>query len=108
MITPIESISSPKNTHRNLKLFVLNDFEGDYDKISDNDLKMISEKVTVYATTVKGELCVCEYGGDVILKAGDLISFPKGEFKIIDTFWNDNKNILLFKDFSTFEYGNTH
>ncbi len=66
------------------------------------------EKVTVYATTVKGKLCVCEYGGDVILKTGDLISFPKGEFKIIDTFWNDNKNILLFKDFSTFEYGNTH
>ena len=69
-----------------------------------NNLK---EKVTVYATTVKGKLCVCEYGGDVILKTGDLISFPKGEFRIIDTYWNDNKNILLFKDFSTFEYRNT-
>jgi hypothetical protein len=65
------------------------------------------EKVTVYATTVKGKLCVCEYGGKVILKAGDLISFPKGEFKIIDDYWNDNKNILLFKDFSTFEFENT-
>jgi hypothetical protein len=64
------------------------------------------EKVTVYATTVKGKLCLCEFGGKVILKTGDLISFPKGEFKIIDNYWNDNKNILLFKDFSTFEYGN--
>lgn len=65
------------------------------------------EKVTVYATTVKGKLCVCEYGGKVILKAGDLISFPKAEYKIIDNYWNENKNILLFKDFSTFEYENT-
>jgi len=67
----------------------------------------LKEKVTVYATTVKGNLCICEYGGKVILKAGDLISFPKGEFKIIDNYWYDNKNILLFKDFSTFKYGNT-
>jgi hypothetical protein len=65
------------------------------------------EKVTVYATTVKGKLCVCEYGGKVILKTGDLISFPKGEYKIIDNYWNENKNILLLKDFSTFEYENT-
>ncbi|MEX0996153.1 MAG: hypothetical protein WDZ45_03800 [Flavobacteriaceae bacterium] len=64
------------------------------------------EKVTVYATAVKGKICVCEYGGKIILKAGDLISFPKGEFRIIDDYWNDNKNILLFKDFSTFEYEN--
>ena len=65
------------------------------------------EKITVFATTVKGKLCVCEYGGDTILETGDLISFPKGELKIIDTFWNDNKSILLFKDFSSFECENT-
>ena len=65
------------------------------------------EKVTVFATTVKGTICECEYGGDIILKTRDLISFPKGEFKIINNYWDDNKNILLFKDFSTFEYGNT-
>jgi len=65
------------------------------------------EKIEVFATPIGGKLCVCENGGKVILSPEDLISFPKGEFKIIDDYWNDNKSILLFKDFSTFEFGNT-
>ncbi len=43
----IDDILSFKKTDiKNLKLFVLNDFKGNPDKISDNDLIMISEKAT--------------------------------------------------------------
>ncbi|MBQ0737251.1 hypothetical protein [Aquimarina celericrescens] len=39
-------LSFKKTDVKNLKLFVLNDFKGDPDKISDNDFIMISEKST--------------------------------------------------------------
>lgn len=66
------------------------------------------EKVTVYATAVRGKLCECEFGGDIILTKGSRISFPKGNFEIIEHYLTDEKWILLFNDFSGFIYGNTH
>lgn len=65
------------------------------------------EKVTVYATAVRGKLCECEFGGDRYLTKGDRISFPKGNYEIIKNFLTKEKGILLFKDFSDFDYGNT-
>ena len=65
------------------------------------------EKVTVFATTVRGKLCECEFGGDKYLTKGDRISFPKGNYEIIDNYLTKEKRILLFKDFSDFDYSNT-
>lgn len=65
------------------------------------------EKVTVYATTVRGKLCECKFGGDTYLTKGDRISFPKGNYEIIKNYLTSEKRILLFKDFSDFNYSNT-
>jgi hypothetical protein len=65
------------------------------------------EKVTVYATAVRGKLCECEFGGDRFLTKGDRISFPKGNYEVLKDFFTLDKRILLFKDFSDFEYSNT-
>lgn len=65
------------------------------------------EKVTVYATSMRGKLCECEFGGTNYLTKGDLISFPKGNYEIIENYLTDKKRILLFKDFSDFHFTNT-
>ncbi|WBL23813.1 hypothetical protein [Zunongwangia sp. HRR-M8] len=65
------------------------------------------EKVTVYATSIRGKLCECEFGGDTYLTKGDRISFPKGDYEIIKDYLTKEKRILLFKDFSDFDYSNT-
>lgn len=65
------------------------------------------EKVTVYATAIRGKLCECEFGGDTYLTKGDRISFPKGNYEIIKNYLTKEKRILLFKDFSDFDYANT-
>jgi len=65
------------------------------------------EKVTVYATAVRGKLCECEFGGNTYLTKGDRISFPKGNYEIIKNYLTKEKRILLFKDFSDFEFANT-
>ena len=65
------------------------------------------EKVTVYATAVRGKLCECEFGGNTYLTKGDRISFPKGNYEIIKNYLTKEKRILLFKDFSDFNYSNT-
>lgn len=66
------------------------------------------EKVTVYATAVRGELCECEFGGDRYLTKGDQISFPKGNYEILQNYLTKEKGILLFKDFSDFDFANTN
>lgn len=65
------------------------------------------EIVTVYGTAVKGTLCECKYGGDRYLRNGEKISFPQGQFKPLEKYLSDEKWILLFKDFSRFEFTNT-
>ena len=65
------------------------------------------EKVTVYATTVRGKLCECEFGGDTYIKTGEKISFPRGNYEIVKNYWTKDKQILMFKDFSDFNYANT-
>ena len=65
------------------------------------------EKITVYATAVRGKLCECEFAGDRYLTTGDRISFPKGNYEIIKNYLTKEKRILLFKDFSNFDYSNT-
>ncbi|MCA0133761.1 hypothetical protein [Winogradskyella alexanderae] len=65
------------------------------------------EKVTVYATAVRGKLCECEFGGKRYLKKGDRINFPKGNYEILKNYLTKDKRILLFKDFSDFDYSNT-
>jgi len=65
------------------------------------------EKVTVYATAVRGRLCECEFGGNTYLTKGDQVSFPKGNYEIIRDYLTKDKRILLYKDFSNFDFINT-
>ena len=65
------------------------------------------ETITVYGTSLRGKLCKCEFGGNWYLKTGDQISFPSGDYKVLENYWTDDKKIMLFHDFSEFEYGNT-
>lgn len=65
------------------------------------------EKVTVYATAVRGKLCECEFGGNTYLKKSTQISFPKGKYEIIENYLTKDKRILLFNDFSNFDFSNT-
>ncbi|OEY71718.1 hypothetical protein [Salegentibacter salarius] len=65
------------------------------------------EEVRVYATAIRGKLCECEFGGNTYLTTGDQINFPKGEYEVLDDFLTKDKNILLFKDFSAFDFSNT-
>jgi hypothetical protein len=65
------------------------------------------ETITVYGTALRGNLCKCEFGGNRFLETGDQISFPTGNYEVLENYWKDDKNIMLFYDFSEFEYGNT-
>jgi hypothetical protein len=65
------------------------------------------EKVKVYATAVRGILCECEFNGNTYLKNGSRISFPKGKYELIENYFTNDKRILLFKDFSDFDFSNT-
>lgn len=83
--------------HNRVKLQVIR-------KVWKNNYK---ETVTVYGTAVRGNLCQCQNGLDSYLKAGDRISFPQGNFEIIEDYWTNDKQILLYKDFSNFNFMNT-
>jgi hypothetical protein len=65
------------------------------------------EKVTVFGTAVRGKICECEFDGRNYLEKGDRISFPKGNFEILENYWTVDKRILIFKDFADFDYSNT-
>lgn len=66
------------------------------------------ETVTVYATPLRGKLCVCECGDNLYdAEKGSKISFPKGNFTVIENYLTEEKRILLFKDFSKFNFTNT-
>jgi len=66
------------------------------------------EKITVYATPVIGKLCECEYGGKTYVKTGDQISFPSGNFRILNIDLTSERNYWRYKDFSNFQYSNTN
>ena len=66
-----------------------------------------NETVTVYATPLRGKLCVCECGDNDYEQKGNKISFPKGNFTVIENYLTEEKGILLFKDFSKFNFTNT-
>jgi hypothetical protein len=65
------------------------------------------ETITVYGTVLRGKLCKCEFGGDRYITTGDQISFPTGEYELIENYWTEDKYNILFYDFAEFEYGNT-
>ena len=69
--------------------------------------KGYKEKVTVYATAVSGEMCECEFGGKKYLKRDSRLNFPKGNYEILKDYLTKDKQILLFKDFSNFDFINT-
>ena len=76
-------------------------------KISKNWKDNYKETVTVYGTPVRGQVCKCVNAGSRILKPGDAVSFPKGEFQVIKDYRTDDKGMLIFKDFSTMSFVNT-
>jgi len=65
------------------------------------------ETITVYGTVLRGKLCKCDFGGDRYLTTGVQISFPTGEYEVVEDYWTDDKSEILFFDFSEFEYANT-
>ena len=65
------------------------------------------ETIIVYGTAVRGQVCKCVNAGNRILKPGDEVSFPKGQFQIVMDYWTKDKWILTFKDFSKMEFENT-
>jgi len=66
------------------------------------------ETVIVYGTAVRGQLCRCINGGNRIIEPGHQVSFPKGQFQVLQDFWTKDKGILMFKDFSNLQFENTH
>lgn len=75
-------------------------------KISKNWKDNYKETVVVYGTAVRGQVCKCINGGNRILKPGDQVSFPSGQFQIVDDYWTKDKGILIFKDFSDMQFEN--
>lgn len=44
------------------------------------------EKITVYGTPVKGNICECKYGGDLYLETGVQLAFPEGKFEVVEKY----------------------
>ncbi|MBS1508289.1 MAG: hypothetical protein JSS79_16740 [Bacteroidetes bacterium] len=76
-------------------------------KINKNWKDNYRETVTVYGTAVCGQLCKCINAGDRLLRPGDMMGFPKGEFEVLKDFWTKDKRILIFKDFSQMNFVNS-